>query len=60
MIQDYFNNSNSQGKLVPSSLGINDVTLASLIARYNELQLKKEREAPSLARLALDWQQIEC
>jgi capsular exopolysaccharide synthesis family protein len=49
MIQDYFTNSNSQGKLVPSSLGINDATLASLIARYNELQLKKERDAPSLA-----------
>jgi capsular exopolysaccharide synthesis family protein len=49
MIQEYFNNGENQGKLVPSSLGINDVTLASLIARYNELQLKKEKEAPSLA-----------
>ncbi|MES1220250.1 MAG: Wzz/FepE/Etk N-terminal domain-containing protein, partial [Bacteroidota bacterium] len=49
MIQEYFNNGDNQGKLVPSSLGINDATLASLIARYNELQLKKERELPSLA-----------
>lgn len=48
MIREYFNNNENQGKLVPSSLGINDATLASLIAHYNELQLKKEREAPSL------------
>jgi capsular exopolysaccharide synthesis family protein len=49
MIREYFNNSDNTGKLVPSSLGINDVTLASLIARYNELELKREREAPALA-----------
>ncbi|GAC1430773.1 MAG: tyrosine-protein kinase [Chitinophagaceae bacterium] len=49
MIEAYFNNGDNQGKLVPTSLGINDATLATLIARYNELQLKKEKEAPSLA-----------
>ncbi|MEP6746612.1 MAG: polysaccharide biosynthesis tyrosine autokinase [Bacteroidota bacterium] len=49
MIKDYFNGSDNLGKLVPSSLGINDVTLSTLIARYNELALKKEREAPALA-----------
>jgi capsular exopolysaccharide synthesis family protein len=49
MIEDYFNNADNKGKLVPSSLGINDATLASLIAHYNELQLQKEKEAPSLA-----------
>jgi uncharacterized protein involved in exopolysaccharide biosynthesis len=37
MIQEYFKNSDNQGKLVPSSLGISDATLASLIAHYNEL-----------------------
>lgn len=49
MIQDYFTGTDNKGKLVPSSLGINDATLASLIANYNELQLQKESKAPSLA-----------
>lgn len=49
MISEYFANPTNNGKLVPSSLGLNDATLATLIAQYNDLQLKKEREAPSLA-----------
>jgi capsular exopolysaccharide synthesis family protein len=49
MIQDYFNSSDTKGKLVPSSLGINDPTLASLLAHYNELQLLKEKDAPTMA-----------
>jgi len=46
MIQSYFNDPSNKDKLVPSSLGINDATLATLIARYNELQLNKERQTP--------------
>ena len=49
MIMGYFNNPANKGKLVPSALGLNDATLASLIAQYNELQLKKERETPLVA-----------
>lgn len=49
MILDYFNNPVNSNKLVPSSLGLSDPTLASLISQYNELQLKKEREAPLVA-----------
>jgi capsular exopolysaccharide synthesis family protein len=49
MIQSYLNNPNNQGKLVPSSLSISDATLANLLNRYNELELNKERQAPSLA-----------
>lgn len=49
MIQDYFNSNDAKGKLVPSSLGINDPTLASLIVNYNQLQLQKERLAPTQA-----------
>lgn len=48
MILNYFNNPSS-GKLVPSSLGLNDATLSSLITQYNELQLRKERETPLVA-----------
>jgi capsular exopolysaccharide synthesis family protein len=46
MIRDYFSNPANKGKLVPSSLGLNDPTLGTLITQYNELQLRKERETP--------------
>ncbi|TDH24633.1 polysaccharide biosynthesis tyrosine autokinase [Segetibacter sp. 3557_3] len=49
MLRDYFANPANSGKLVPSSLGLNDGTLASLIVQYNELQLKRERETPLVA-----------
>ncbi len=49
MILEYFANPSNTGKLVPSSLGLNDATLASLITQYNDLQLKREREAPLVA-----------
>jgi len=48
-IQSYFNNPDNPGKLVPSSLGINDPTLGSLISKYNELELKKQMEKPRLS-----------
>jgi capsular exopolysaccharide synthesis family protein len=49
MISNYFSSEGNSGKLVPSSLGLNDGTLTLLITQYNELQLKKQREAPLLA-----------
>jgi len=49
MIRDYFANPNNEHKLVPSSLGLNDGTLSSLITQFNDLQLKKQREAPLVA-----------
>ncbi len=48
-IQSYFNNPGNPGKLVPSSLGINDPTLGTLISKYNELELKKQMEKPRLS-----------
>lgn len=48
-IQNYFNNPSNQGKLVPSSLGINDPTLGALVSKYNELELQKQREKPLLS-----------
>ncbi|MBC7888290.1 MAG: polysaccharide biosynthesis tyrosine autokinase [Ferruginibacter sp.] len=47
-LQNYFNNPGSSGKLVPSSLGITDPTLGILIARYNELELIRQRQRPLL------------
>jgi capsular exopolysaccharide synthesis family protein len=57
MISGYFNNP-GQGKLVPSSLGLNDPTLAALIGKYNEVQLKKEREAPLVAPNSLQMEDL--
>ncbi|MFT3932624.1 MAG: polysaccharide biosynthesis tyrosine autokinase [Chitinophagaceae bacterium] len=48
-MQNYFSNPGSQDKLVVSSLGIKDPTLSGLIDKFNEVQAKKEREAPLLA-----------
>jgi capsular exopolysaccharide synthesis family protein len=49
MIRSYFNSPTAEDKLVPSTLGLQDPTLSSLIERYNELQIRKQREAPLVA-----------
>ncbi|HEV7329733.1 MAG TPA: polysaccharide biosynthesis tyrosine autokinase [Flavisolibacter sp.] len=59
MISNYFNNANSAGKLVPSSMGLDDATLAALIGQYNALQLKKDREAPLVGPNSLLIQDID-
>jgi capsular exopolysaccharide synthesis family protein len=58
MIQTYFNNPTNQSKLVPSSLGITDPTLNTLIAKFNELQLKRERETPLLANNSIELKDL--
>ncbi|MDO9373205.1 MAG: polysaccharide biosynthesis tyrosine autokinase [Ferruginibacter sp.] len=58
-IQGYFNNPESAGKLVPSSLGIQDPTLGSLIAKYNELAMERERKKPQLAANSLILKDLE-
>ncbi|MEO6722060.1 MAG: polysaccharide biosynthesis tyrosine autokinase [Ferruginibacter sp.] len=52
-LQAYFNSPNNAGKLVPSSLGINDPTLGLLISKYNELELNKQRQKPLLSSNSL-------
>lgn len=49
MITSYFNNPKNDLKLVPSSLGLEDATLQTLINQYNTLQLKRERDAQDVA-----------
>jgi capsular exopolysaccharide synthesis family protein len=44
---------NGKTKLIASTLGIADPTLNNLVSRYNELQLKKEREAPDLGEQSM-------
>ena len=41
-LQQYLSQENSQYEIVPSTLGINDVTLSSLI-RYNDMQIERQR-----------------
>ncbi|MEO6187491.1 MAG: polysaccharide biosynthesis tyrosine autokinase [Ginsengibacter sp.] len=52
-ITSYFNNPNLDEKLVPSTLGLQDPTLSALIGNYNELQMRKQKEGPSLAENGL-------
>lgn len=59
MISGYFSSGNSSGKLVPSSMGLDDPTLAALIGQYNTLQLKKDREAPLVGSNSLLIQDID-
>lgn len=42
-IESYLKNQNEQLELVPSTLNLQDPTLSGLIARYNELQLERNR-----------------
>lgn len=58
-IQAYFNSPDNSGKLVPSSLGINDPTLGSLIAKYNELEMERQRKKPQLAENSLILKDLE-
>jgi capsular exopolysaccharide synthesis family protein len=58
-IQGYFNNPDNPGKLVPSSLGINDPTLGTLISKYNELELKKQMEKPRLSNNSIVLKDLE-
>ena len=45
MLTGYFTSPEADDKLVPSSMGLEDPTLSALIANYNELQLRKQKES---------------
>ncbi len=45
MLTGYFTSPDADDKLVPSSMGLEDATLSALIANYNELQLRKQKES---------------
>lgn len=48
MVSDYVSNPSKRFQLVPSSLGIEDVTLLALVQEYNSLQLKREQQLKSV------------
>src|SRR5690606_6789458 len=42
-IEEYLQNDEQGDQLVPSALGIQDITLQNLIGQFNELQLERQR-----------------
>jgi tyrosine-protein kinase Etk/Wzc len=48
MVNDYVSNPGKRYSLVPSSLGIEDATLQSLITGYNQLQFDREEKLKSM------------
>ncbi len=58
MLKNYFQNPDNNNTLVPSTLGLGDQTLSSLINQYNEIQARKEREAPNVAPNSTVMQQF--
>ena len=46
MVNDYISRPENNHKLIPSSMGIDDPTFMALVANYNEVQLKKDKNAP--------------
>lgn len=47
-LQKYLKNAANKDRLVPSNLGVEDLTLTGLVAKYNELQLQKQALAPTV------------
>lgn len=45
-LQQYLQNATNKRKLVPSNVGIEDASIAAMVANFNLLQLRREREAP--------------
>ncbi|NEM97260.1 GumC family protein [Pontibacter burrus] len=58
-IEKYLRESGTQFKLVPSTLSIKDITLMSLIERFNALQLERERLVSTTKSNSLLVQNIE-
>ncbi|HEY0668406.1 MAG TPA: polysaccharide biosynthesis tyrosine autokinase [Sphingobacteriaceae bacterium] len=42
-LEGYLNQEDSRYELVPSTLGLKDITLSSLISRYNDMQIERQR-----------------
>ena len=44
MLNGYFTSPDADDKLVPSTMGLDDPTLSTLIGNYNQLQLQRQKE----------------
>jgi len=47
-LQKYLQDEANKDRLVPTNLGIEDLTLVALVAKYNELQLQKQSLQPTV------------
>ncbi len=59
MVSDYINNSKRKYELVPSNLGIADVTLGSLVTSYNEGVLKRQELLKTLGEQNIQVTSLE-
>ena len=48
LVFNYVQNPKTRDKIVPSTLGLPDITLGTMITAYNSLQMQREKEAPNL------------
>lgn len=53
MLESFINDPANTDRLIPNSLGVDNGTLSTLISKYNELILRKEREKPLQAPQSL-------
>lgn len=53
LLEDYLKDPVNTDRLIPASLGVENAALSGLIAKYNELSLRKEREKPMQAPQSL-------
>lgn len=58
LVFDYVQNPKTRNKIVPSTLGLSDNTLGTMIAAYNDLQMQREKEAPNLPADGLLMKQL--
>jgi capsular exopolysaccharide synthesis family protein len=50
IVEDYLNHPSNINKIVPSNMGIEDPVFGSLVVVYNQLQMKKEKDYPSVSK----------
>lgn len=50
LIEDYLNHPSNTNKIIPSNIGIDDPVFGSLVSNYNQLQIKKEKDYPSVSK----------
>jgi capsular exopolysaccharide synthesis family protein len=59
MVGDYVQNPSTKNKIVPSTLGISDITVSDMVNAYNQMQIQREKEAPNLPAGGMMMQQLD-
>lgn len=58
-VENYVQNPATKNKIVPSTLGITDITVGAMISAYNQMQMQREKEAPNLPVGGMLMQQLD-